>query len=65
MVVGKLQLGVAAVGSVVMTALPLVSTATHSAVEGQETLVRSFVKSMLLGVLQVGVTAVGLVEITA
>jgi hypothetical protein len=64
MLAGGLQVGVAAVGSVEITAFPKPSTATHNDVEAHETPERKFA-SMLAGGLQVGVAAVGSVEITA
>lgn len=63
---GALQVGFATAGSVEISALPLSSTATQSAAEGHETLVRivlETVPSISSGALQVGLAAVGLVEI--
>jgi hypothetical protein len=59
------QVGDAAVGFVVLTAFPALSTATHSAVVGHETAVRMLVPSMFAEVRQVGDAAAGFVVLTA
>jgi hypothetical protein len=65
-ITGALQVGVAAVGSVEITAWPPRSTATHSLVVGHDTLTSPALwLSISVGALQVGVAAVGSVEITA
>jgi RNase H-fold protein (predicted Holliday junction resolvase) len=64
--VGALQVGVAAVGLVEITAWPRWSTATHSDAPAHETPSRPPpILSIGVGRLQVGVAAVGLVEIAA
>jgi hypothetical protein len=64
MVVDTLHAGVAALGSVVITARPASSTATHSDVEGHEIAKRP-APSTGAGTVHAGVEAPGSVEITA
>jgi hypothetical protein len=54
-----LQKGEAAVGLFVITAWPVLSTATHSDVDGHEIPVSTLMPSMSTGALQVGAAAVG------
>ena len=61
---GRLQVGLAAVGSVEITPA-LESIAKHNPVEGHETPTAEDVKPMLLAELHVGVAASGLVVISA
>ena len=58
-------MGCAAVGSVVITACPYASTATHNELDAHETPVRAFEPSISIGALQVGCSAAGSVVITA
>ena len=60
-----LQVGVEAVGFLVIVTPPFWSTATHRAVDGHETLARApSCPSIATGELQTGLAAVGSVEIT-
>jgi hypothetical protein len=66
MAVGPLQVGVAAVGSEVIIALPNASVAAQRPVDGHEILAMLPIPgpSILVGALQAGVATVGLVEMT-
>ena len=65
MLVGEVQIGVASVGSVVLTALPDVSTAVHSDVDPHDMPTKRFELSMFADFVHVGVAAEGFVEMSA